>query len=173
MHENHGGYNTDCWNFFDRDRYKHSPAGGEFSYYTAYDQEHVLDPAGIYGVTFEQAAAVSHITYMLGNDQPSYQTLARIEVAGMASGYRFRINAFMTSADASIAEVENVGVAPIYYDAYVTVNGVRAAGTLRNLAPNTPLACIVSSGGASPIVTIECDRLVAGQVIEYEASLNP
>ncbi|MBD3243328.1 MAG: DUF4832 domain-containing protein, partial [Chitinivibrionales bacterium] len=57
MHENHAGYNADCWVFFGDQRHRRSPAGGEFSYYTSYDQEHVLDPAGIHGTTFEEASA--------------------------------------------------------------------------------------------------------------------
>ena len=54
MHSTHGGYNTTCWNFFDRDRYQISPAGGEFSYYSNFDQANVLNPdVGAYGVPYE------------------------------------------------------------------------------------------------------------------------
>ncbi len=173
MCEDHDDYNTDCWNFFDRSRYLTAPAGGEFSYYTDYDQAHVLDSDGIYGTTFEAEAADFHISYMIGNDQLSYQTLDRIEQAGMATGYAFRITRFQTKDDAAIIDIKNTGTAPIYYDAYVAVNAVRAPESLKGLAPGDTLTCHVASGGDDPVVTIACDRLVSGQTIGYEASLNP
>jgi hypothetical protein len=172
MHEEHGGYNTDCWNFFGRERYLRSPAGGEFSYYTDFDQEHVLDAEGIHGTTWEEAAAAFHISYMIGNDQPGYQSAGRIRSAGMVSGYRFRINGFSASADSSIVEVENTGVAPVYYDTWVAVNGVRAKVSLKHLAPDSTLTCRIPAGGEAPELTIECDRLVDGQVIGFEADLD-
>ncbi len=171
MHEDHGGYNTDCWNFFDRNRFLRSPAGGEFSYYTDFDQVHVLDLAGIYGMTWEAASAAFHISYMIGNDQPEYQSMERIKAAGMASGYRFRIVDLRTSADSSVIGVKNVGVAPIYYDAYAAIGGVRALESLKYLAPESTLTCHIPAGSADPTVTIECDRLVPGQTIGYEADL--
>ena len=63
MHEEHDGYNMESWNFFGRDRYLRSPAGGEFSYYTSYDQDHVLDESDMHGRTFENEAAEFHISY--------------------------------------------------------------------------------------------------------------
>ena len=172
MHEEHDGYNTDCWNFFNRNRFLRSPAGGEFSYYTDFDQRHVLDRAGIHGTTWEEASAAFHISYMIGNDQPEYQTMDRIREAGMASGYRFRINSFAASADSSIVEVENTGMAPLYFDAYVAVGGVRANESLKYLAPESTLTCRIPAGGDNPPLTIECDRLVPGQTIGYEADLT-
>ena len=173
MCRDHGDYNTKCWDYFDHNRYLHSPAGGEFSYYTDYDQQHVLDSGGLYGTTFEAQAADFHISYMIGNDQLSYQTLNRIEQAGLATGYAFRITGFQTSKDAATITIENKGAAPVYYDAYVTVNGVRANESLKGLGQGETLTCHAASGGDNPVVTIECDRLVSGQHIGYEADLNP
>lgn len=171
MHEEHWDYNADCWAFFGANRHLHSPGGGEFSYYTDYDQQHVLDVDGMYGVTFEEAASDFQITYMIGNDQPDYQTMARIRDAGMACGYRFTISSFRASSDSSIVEVRNDGVAPMYYDAFVTVNAVRSEESLRFLAPGASITCHVASGGQSPALTIESDRLVPGQTIQYDADL--
>ena len=127
MHKDHSGYNTSCWNFFGRERYKTSPAGGEFSYYSDYDQQHVLDlPNGPYGQPYEKFARDFHITYIMGNDQPEYQTMERIKQASMASGYRFKIVSLKTASDTSVFEILNFGVAPIYYDAYIAVDGVRS-----------------------------------------------
>ena len=127
MSEDHGDYNEESWNFFDKDdRYRYSPAGGEFSYYSDFDQEHVLDlPNGSYGKPYEEFAKKFKITYIIGNDQPDYQPMSRIKDAGMASGYRFKIQSFKISNSKSKIIIKNVGVAPIYYDAYPTVNGIQ------------------------------------------------
>ena len=63
-------------------------------------------------------------------------------------------------------------MAPIYYDAFVAVNGVRAKESLKYLQPGEARQFTVASGGKNPTLTIECDRLVAGQRIEFEAGLK-
>lgn len=168
MHSNHSGYNTTCWNFFDRERYKTSPAGGEFSYYSDYDQQHVLDyPDGPYGTSYETFAENFHITYMIGNDQPSYQTMDRIKEASIASGYKFKLLSIMTSSDSSVFEVYNYGVAPIYYDAYISVDGVRSTESLKLLAPGESKILSVSAGAANSEISIVSDKLVEGQEIQF------
>jgi hypothetical protein len=168
-----GEYNTESWNFFDRERYKRSPAGGEFSYYSDYDQEHVLDwPDGPYGKPWEFFAEDFHMTYIIGNDQPNYQTTARIKQASMASGYQFKIVSFKSKSDSSVVVVKNSGVAPIYYDAFISVNGVRSSQSLKLLAPGESLECTVSAGGDNPMLSIESDRLVPGQSIGYLGTEN-
>ncbi|MBN2347968.1 MAG: T9SS type A sorting domain-containing protein [Bacteroidales bacterium] len=176
MHEEHstytGEYNQQSWLFFGEDRYVTAPAGGEFSYYTDYDQEHMLDLQGPYGRNFEDFTAQYHISYMIGNDQPRYQTMQRIEDAGMACGYRFKILSFRVSPDSSIIEVTNTGVAPFYYDAFVTVNGVRAEASLKGLLNGEIRIFKIPSGGNNPILTIESDWIVRGQKIQYQGTIN-
>ena len=168
-----GEYNTESWNFFGRERYKTSPAGGEFSYYSDYDQQHVLDwPDGPYGKPWEYFAEDFHMTYIIGNDQPNYQTTARIKQASMASGYQFKIVSFKSKSDSSVLVIKNSGVAPIYYDAYVSVNGVRSPQSLKLLVAGEVLECSVSAGGDDPLLTIESDRLVPGQTIGYLGTEN-
>lgn len=111
------------------------------------------------------------ITYMIGNDQPAYQTIDRIKAVGIANGYKFTVVAFRASASQSQITIRNTGIAPIYYDAYPATNGVRASISLKGLGPNETREFSVNSGGANPTLTIECDRLVEGQAIEYEAEL--
>jgi len=168
-----GNYNTENWNFFGRERYKTSPAGGEFSYYSDYDQQHVLDwPDGPYGKPWEYYAEDFHMTYIMGNDQPNYQTTNRIKQASMASGYKFKIVSFKSKPDSSVVVVKNSGVAPIYYDAYVSVNGIRSLQSLKLMTPGESLECSVSAGGDEPLLTIESDRLVTGQTIGYLGTEN-
>jgi len=153
-------------------RYERSPIGGELSYYSEYDQEHALDAGGPYGTSFEALAARFHVSYMIGNDQPDYQTEARIRAAGMATGYRFRVTAFSASPSLSRVTVENVGIAPLYRDAWIAVNGMRANASLKGLLPGRSLSVEIPSDGAAPVLSIACDHLVAGQEIQFEADLN-
>ena len=167
----HARENEPNWNFFGRDRWKSAPAGGEFSYYTKHDQEQALAASGPHGISFERAAAEFHMTFMIGNDQPRYQPVDRIRAAGMASGYKFRILSFEASQARSRATITNMGIAPIYHDAFVAVNGVRASRSLKTLLPGESRTDEIGTGGNSPRLTIECDRLVRGQTIEFEADL--
>lgn len=172
MHAEHGDYNETCWNFFGRQRYMKAPAGGEFSYYNNHDQRHALEPNGPHGERFEDAADRFHITYMLANDQFRYHSADRIRDAGMATGYRFRVTAFETDGKQSRITFKNAGVAPIYYDAYPAIAGVRSETSLRGLIPGEELACVITCDGKAGELTIECDRLVAEQVIQFEAELQ-
>jgi hypothetical protein len=168
----HAQENEPNWNALDRRRYRREPAGGEFNYYTARDQRLALDSNGPHGVSFEQAARAFHISYMIGNDQPLYQSMARIREAGLACGYKFRITAFFSNDEMARVTVLNTGFAPIYRDAFVAVNGVRATTSLKLLAPGKAATFDIPGGGAAPALTIECDHLVAGQSIDFEADLD-
>jgi hypothetical protein len=173
MAEEHSSVNELDWNFFDRNRYQIAPAGGELNYYTNYDQQHVLDwPNGAHGESFESAAERFHISYMIGADQPQYQTNDRIKQASMATGYRFKIVSFKASADSSIIEIINEGSAPIYYDAYPAVNGVRATESLKYLDHNATKTFYIPSGGTEPVLSIESDAILDGQSIGFYGTLN-
>jgi hypothetical protein len=171
MHATHNEYNETSWDFFNRERYRAAPAGGEFSYYNQNDQRNALAPDGPNGENFESAAERFHITYMLANNQFEYQTPDRIYGAGMATGYRFSVTGFQTDGELTRITVTNIGVAPIYFDAYPAVAGVRSDTSLRGLIPGEERDFDVADGGAGGEVTIECDRLVPGQVIQFEADL--
>jgi hypothetical protein len=170
MCEEHDTYNIFNWQFFGAEKYKTSPAGGEFNYYTTADQEGVLNPDGWRGKTYEQAAAQYHITYMIGNDQPEYRPMSRIKEAGMANGYKFKVEEFLVSETSSQVTIKNTGIAPIYYDAFVTVNGIRATGSLKGLSPGEQQVYTLETGGNNPILTIECDRLLPNQQIQWEGN---
>ncbi len=172
MHKTHDQYNTANWNLLDRNRYRKAPAGGEFGYYTDYDQKNVLNIDGIHGRTFESEAQNFHITYMIGNDQPKYQSMERIKNAGMACGYKYKITKFEASNDSVLVEIRNTGVAPIYRDAYVAVDGVRCSESLKNLQPSGVMVLKFKKETKNPQLSIESDYLIEGQKIEFEAQLN-
>ena len=175
MHETHHKYNRDCLLFFNYDeRYKIAPMGGEFSYYTTYDQQHTLDKEGMYGRVFEDEVAKYHMTYINGNDQPKYQKMSRIKQASMSMGYKFEIKDFRVKGNEAAILITNIGVAPIYRDAYVAVGGVKGEYSLKNLMPGEEVWIHIKGEGVSAqaVPTIECDHLVPGQKIEYKAAIN-
>ncbi|MBP5637790.1 MAG: DUF4832 domain-containing protein [Bacteroidales bacterium] len=176
MCEDHDGYNFESWEFFGKDRYKKAPLGGEFSYYSDYDQKHCLDKKGMYGRKFEDEAAKFHMTFIIGADQPSYQGDSRLKEASMSMGYRFKVEDFRVVDGEALLLVRNTGVAPIYRDAFMAVAGVRSSFNLRTLMPGTSRWMSVSAPSIGPencAVAVECDHLVPGQKgIEFEAGIN-
>lgn len=179
MHSKHeisqgGGYNERCWISIGTDRWKKAPAGGEISYYTSDDQKNFLNPDGMYDFTWEQASSKYHITYMIGNNAPGsvHATSQRVKEASMASGYRFKITDFRVKDDSTYVEITNTGIAPIYRDAFVAVNGVRSTITLKHLLPDSIIQTFIPSGGLNPVVSIESDYLIQGQKIEFEANIE-
>jgi hypothetical protein len=166
----HAKENEPNWKVFGRDRYLRAPAGGELSYYSDQDQKQALAPGGPHGVPFETAARDFHITFMIGSDQPNFQKTDRIRAAGMACGYRFTITEFRSGNGRSTVTISNSGIAPLYHDAYVAVKGVRSKASLKGLAPGQSRTDEIAAAGES--VTIESDRLVPGQRIEFDADLR-
>lgn len=175
MCEDHDDYNYRSWKFFGTKRYKTAPLGGEFSYFEDYDQQHCLDKKGMYGRKFEDEVAKYHMTFIIGADQPEYQTDARLKEAGMSMGYRFQINDFrIKEGVGAVVCIANVGVAPIYRDAYVAVDGVRSDYSLRALMPGNDhwIKIDLPAVSEKSVITIECDHLVKGQTIQFQADVK-
>lgn len=172
MSKDHDDYNQRMWKFFGEERYKHSPFGGEFNYYTTDDQRHCLDREGWHGRLFEDEVAKYHMTYIIGNDQPRYQKPDRIKEAAMSMGYKYRIDDFRVKGTSVAVSITNIGVAPIYRDAWVAVGGKRGEFNLRGLQPGQQeWVCINDCYTQGAVPAIECDHLVKGQVIEFEANV--
>ena len=171
MCEDWSGYNWSSWKFFGEDRYKKGPAGGEFSYYTNYDQKHALDKEGMYGRVFEDVVAKVHMTFIIGNDQPGKQTPERIAEAAMSMGYRFEIRDFVIGENARIL-IANVGVAPIYRDAFLELDGMKGELNLRTLMPGEEAWVTFPHATVESVPHIVCDHLVPGQEIQYQASIQ-
>lgn len=173
MHEYHSSDNLPNWIFFNRERYFMAAIGGEFSYLSSYDEQNALNPhVGAYGTAFEEWVEEFQMTYINGNDKNRYHSLDRIKEAGRYMGYRFKINSFLSKEGESIVEIESVGVAPIYYDAYVAVNGVRAIESLKLLLPGQKLTCNIAAGGENPTLTIKSDRILETQTIDFYGTEN-
>jgi hypothetical protein len=165
----HAKENEPNWAFFGRERWRRAPAGGEFSYYTPSDQRDALAPKGPHGIPFETAARDFHLAFIIANDQPEHQTWDRIRAAGLSCGYRFRVTQFRSGGGKSTLTLRNTGIAPLYHDAFVAVGGRRSPTSLKGLCPGESRGCEVAGEGVG--VTIESDRLVPGQRIEFDADL--
>ena len=183
MHKEHDisqgdGDNEKNWIALDSTRWKKSPAGGEISYYEDKDQHEFLNPAGLYGVTWEDAASKYHMTYVIGNDAPEGQfaTKDRVYAASSYAGYKFEITGFAVNSISAAVRVKNIGIAPLYHNAYVTVKGKRSATSLKGLLPGKEAIYTVSgisiADGESPEPSITSDKLLKDATIPYKANLD-
>lgn len=187
MHKDHeigsaDGYNERLWIAIGNDsRWKKGFAGGEVSYYTSSDQKNFLNPAGMYGHTWEEQAAKYHITFMISNDAPDgpYGTGERFLSASLATGYRFTVTRCLTDGATTEILVANTGIAPIYRDAYFAVNGCRSSESLCQLLPGEEMWVTVPcglnlkpDGTPEQMPVIESDHILPGQEIQYEASIE-
>lgn len=180
MHKEHDlqqgdGYNESCWNTIGKGtRWQTGACGGEVSYYTDKDQKNFLNPAGLYGVTWEQASYKYHITFMIANDAPSgtYGTAERFREAGMACGYRFKVLDCRTKEGETQVLVKNTGIAPLYRDAYFAINDKQAEESLRGLLPGEKKTITIKQKAERPEdLHIVSKHLLEGQQIEYESDL--
>ncbi len=183
MHEQHDisqgdGDNEKNWQAIGTDRWRTSPAGGEISYYEDKDQHEFLNPAGLYGVTWEDAAEKYHMTYVIGNDAPEgkYATKDRVYEASSYAGYKFEITGYAVNKISAAVRVKNIGIAPLYHNAYVTVKGVRSKTSLKGLLPGEEATYTVAGleigDSESPEISITSDKLLKDATIPYKASLD-
>jgi hypothetical protein len=68
--------------------------------------------------------------------------------------------------------IRNEGIAPIYYDAFPAVGGIRSEKSLKGLLPGESITCSIPAMGEASAFSIECDRLVEGQQIQFDADLR-
>ena len=176
MHKEHeGDYNENCWNAIGKGtRWQTGACGGEISYYTSADQKNFLNPAGMYGVTWEQASAKYHISFMIANDAPGsqYGTAERFKEASMACGYHFALTGLYANGSQTAACVTNAGIAPIYRDAFLAVDGVRSDTSLKGLLPGDTLLVYVNKVTNGHDVTIESDYILPTQAIQFDADFR-
>lgn len=173
MHKDHeGGYNEQCWDAIGKGtRWQTGACGGEISYYTRSDQKDFLNPAGMYGVSWEQASAKYHISFMIANDAPSgqYGTASRFKEASMACGYHFVLTGVYANEKQTAAFITNTGIAPIYRDAYLAVDGVRSDTSLKGLLPGDTCLVYINKVSNGRDLTIESDYILPGQTIQFDA----
>lgn len=159
------GYNYNGWKFFGLNRYQQSPAGGEILFPDKAHSNFVSSQWPIQTRSFG-------ISFMVCEQWLKWISLEQLRMHSMACGYKFSIKDFETDGKTVKVTVENTGVAPIYYDAFITVDGVRANASLKALQPGQTYTYDIKSDSKTPAITIECDRLVKGQEIQFDADLS-
>lgn len=181
MHREHDkvqgeGYNEECWLALDgSNRWQRGACGGEISYYNSKDQRTFLNPAGLYGVTWEAASAKYHISFMIANDAPqtTYGTPDRFRQASMLCGYRFKVLDCITSSDETRILAKNIGIAPFYRDAFFAVGDCRSEETLLGLQPGERKVFIVKKQvSGKDDLRIVSDCIGQQQKIEYECNIS-
>lgn len=170
MAEEHATVNEQRFKFLGLEtRYVNNPIGGEFNYYTDHDQQNVLSPIGPHGESYESFIKRFHTTYMIGNDQYKYQSVERIKEASINTGYKFEITDFVKTSGTSKITVKNIGTAPIYYDAHLSINGHKATSSLKSVMPGQEKQFTIDYDGDEDLIIV-CDRLLSGQTIDFKRS---
>ena len=181
MHAGHeigssDGYNEENWNAIGKNtRWQSGVCGGEVSYYTSNDQKNFLNPAGMYGTTWEAAAKKYHISFMIANDAPSgsYGTVARFKSAGMASGYCFRVTDCKTDGSQTWVTVTNEGIAPLYRDAYFAIGDTRSETSLAGLLPGASKTIVIPTGiTTGNQLHIVSPYILSSQQIQFNADVK-
>jgi hypothetical protein len=171
-HRQHREENEPNWDLLGRERWKMAPTGGEFSFFEPQDQEEALAPNGPHGIPFAEQAKRFHISFLIGDDQPRFQEPEVIRAASLSCGYRFRVVQLLAGLDHVEVTIRNDGIAPIYYDAYPAIGGIRSGKSLKGLLPGESILCRIPALGEAATLSIECDRMVRGQQIQFDADLK-
>ena len=79
---------------------------------------------------------------------------------------------FSTDGVTTKVIVKNNGIAPIYYDAYPTVNGVSSTESLKGLIAGESKTFSIATVATGEDLTIECSRTVNGQEIQFDADIE-
>ena len=92
----------------------------------------------------------------------------------MAMGYSYEILDYRVKGDEAAVLIKNIGVAPIYRDAYVSVGGQVGEYSLAGLMPGWRQWIVIKGAGVSADAKPEivCEHLVPGQKIEYKADVK-
>ena len=158
-----GGWNERNWNAFGADHWKSAPHGGEISYYSSRDQREFLDPKGLYGTTWAQAAAKYHMTFVIANDSPRgpFATPERFRSAARECGPDLVASEVKPRQGGVEVTVRNDGVAPPYHDLGVAVGGKPADGTLKGLLPGESRVLFARGASSDGAVTLVSKKLLA------------
>ena len=107
---------------------------------------------------------------MIGDGQPEYHFNERIKSASMACGYKFEIISAKTSENLTIIEMKNIGVAPIYFDSYVSIDGIKSEENLKNLLPGETKEFNIQTNYTNQKIKFECSKLLNNQIIEFQGN---
>ena len=167
LHEEWEETNYGNWEYF----YSAYPArmnGGEFSYYTDYDQEHALDANGPNGVSLAEAARECCISFVIGDGQSDYVTADALAAAGRLLGYALAIEDAVILDDRVTITIRNSGCAVIPYHLYAAFGTVQSAQSLKGLLPGETRDLTITITDPDPAdFHFTSPVLLSGQVVAY------
>ncbi len=182
MHSEHDlsqgeGYNEQCFIDLGGDsRWQRAPFGGEISYYEDEDDQHgFLNPKGLHGVTWAEASAKYHLSFMIANDAPDgpYGDAANIKNASRQLGYRLTVTDLKTDGKETYVKVRNTGIAPLYRDAYFKLGSERSGDSLALLLPGQERWIRLKGDASVEKLGIESPHILKTQRIEFEVKPEP
>ena len=97
--------------------------------------------------------------------------MTRFREASQALGYRFHVEKLLATPAGLEITVRNQGIAPLYHDAYFSVDRKRAKTSLKGLCAGETRLCDIAGAVDAKTLQISCDALVPGQKIEFSAAL--
>lgn len=170
-----GGYEQ-RWNSISKGtRWHTGVCGGEISLENN-DQLNFLRPAGLYGYTFEETATKYHFSFAICNavTDSEYGTPTRVKQASLSMGYRYLVKRCVTDGTKTRLLVSNVGIAPLYREAYFAIGDIRSETSLQGLLPSEEIwieiATKPSPDGEN--IRIVSDYILPQQEIQFEANLE-
>ena len=140
-------------------------AGGEISYYTDHDQRLALSKRGPHGEPFEIAAGRFNLSFMIGNDQPQYQTMRRIRKASLALGYRLAVTRRRCDGKHTELTVKNIGIAAPPHPIDVAIGDAKSK-PIGGLPPGQEIQRRFEQVDGD--ISMTSIRLVSGQTIPFD-----
>lgn len=167
LHEEWNSGNRANWDVFAR-VVPGTCNGGEFSYYTSYDQQHALDSNGPHGLSLAAAARRCALSFVIGDGQTDYQNTAAVASAGRSLGYALEVEEVRVLDRETSVRVRNVGAAPVTYPVFAAFAGLSSAESLRGLLPNQARTVTVATGDPDAAsFSFTSPVLLPGQIIPY------
>jgi hypothetical protein len=155
-------WNSQLLSVLGEERWKKHPRGGEVAFNGNSQADAAKNPA-----RFIAAVRARHQTFAFAT--PAIITKQIASVAPVM-GYQFKLaTKFSARARRLTVTVTNLGVAPIYYDTFVSIDGVLQQGAgqnLRDLLPGKELVLVLATGSrrTKPHVDLRCERAPLGTV---------
>jgi hypothetical protein len=167
LHEEWETTNAENWDYFSN-LLRPRVNGGEFSYYTYYDQEHALDPAGPHGLSLAQAAQRCCLSFVIGDGQSDYVSATALAAAGRQLGYALTIEDSNVSGDRVTITVRNTGCGVVPCNLYAAFGTVQSTQSLKVLLPGeTRDLTITITDPDLADFHITSPVLLPGQVVAY------
>ncbi|PKL25726.1 MAG: hypothetical protein CVV47_03530 [Spirochaetae bacterium HGW-Spirochaetae-3] len=167
LHAEWEAVNEGDWGFFDH-RTDSRVNGGEFSYYTRYDQRRALDADGPHGIPLAEAAGRRRLSFVIGDGQTKYRSPAELAAAGRLLGYALEVEDASPADGGTAVTVRNAGAAVVPFRLFAAFGAVRSSASLKGLMPGEARTLVVPVVDPDPAdFAFVSPALLPGQVVPY------